>query len=512
MIGEMDAHSVAGYFRNKSILITGSTGFLGKVLVEKILRVQPDVKKLFLLIRAPDVESAKIRIQTEVTGREIFRVLKENHGAGFDNFIEEKICPLVGNIMKENFGLDNSQLKEFSKDIDIIINGAATTNFFERYDVAFNTNVLGAKHVCAFAKKCPKLKMLLHVSTAYVAGEKEGLISEEPFLMGETLRVGTYLDIESELNLINKTKRELIANRSTDKVVRKAMKELGLKRARHFGWANTYVFTKAMGEMLLEHLHEGCPMVIIRPSIITSTLKDPFPGWMEGIRTIDIVIAGYAKQTMSFFLADLDLIMDVIPGDMVVSAMMVAMVAHSKDQQAHIIYHVTSSHHNPATYAILADSGHRYFFDNPPCTGRNGERVRLKKMRFFRTTASLRLYMAINYKLPLEMLHLVNITLCGVFSRRCSEYNRKYRFLTLLIELYAPYVLFKGRFDDNNLERLRMVRNKDQNNNEACWFDFDPRSINWDDYFYNVHIPGVLKYMQTELHSTSQNSNDVARL
>ncbi|VAH55506.1 unnamed protein product [Triticum turgidum subsp. durum] len=165
MIAEMDADSVAGYFRSKSILITGSTGFLGKVLVEKILRVQPDVKKLFLLIRAPDVESAKVRIQTEVTGREIFRVLKENHGAGFDNFIEEKICPLVGNIMKENFGLDNSQLKEFSKDIDIIISGATTTNFFERYDVAFNTNVLGAKHVCAFAKKCPKLKMLLHVST-----------------------------------------------------------------------------------------------------------------------------------------------------------------------------------------------------------------------------------------------------------------------------------------------------------------------------------------------------------
>ncbi|KAM3198484.1 hypothetical protein ACQJBY_073555 [Aegilops geniculata] len=66
MIGEMDADSVVGYFRGKSILITGSTGFLGKVLVEKILRVQPDVKKLYLLIRAPDAESAKLRIQTEV--------------------------------------------------------------------------------------------------------------------------------------------------------------------------------------------------------------------------------------------------------------------------------------------------------------------------------------------------------------------------------------------------------------------------------------------------------------
>lgn len=54
--------------------------------------------------------------------------------------------------------------------------------------------------------------------------------------------------------------------------------------------------------------------------------------------------------------------------------------------------------------------------------------------------------------------------------------------------------------------------NKDQNDNEAYCFDFDPRSINWDDYFYNVHIPGVLKYMQTELHSTSKISRDVARL
>jgi hypothetical protein len=39
---------------------------LRTVLVEKILRVQPDVKKIFLLVRASDVESAKLRIQMEV--------------------------------------------------------------------------------------------------------------------------------------------------------------------------------------------------------------------------------------------------------------------------------------------------------------------------------------------------------------------------------------------------------------------------------------------------------------
>lgn len=491
----MDADSVVGYFRGKSILITGSTGFLGKVLVEKILRVQPDVKKLFLLIRAPDAESAKLRIQTEIIGREIFHVLKETHGARFNNFIEEKICPLVGDIIYENFGLDNAQLGELSKDIDIIVNGAATTNFFERYDVAFDANVLGVKHICAFAMKCSKLKMLLHVSTAYVAGEQEGIILEKPILMGETLKVGTNLDTEFELNLIKETMRELKDSCSTEKAGRKTMKELGLKRARHFGWPNTYVFTKAMGEMMMGLLPMDFPVVIIRPSIITSTLKEPLPGWMEGIKTIDSVVIGYAKQNLPFFLVDLDLIMDVIPGDMVVNAMMVAMVAHSEDRQVQIIYHVTSSLRNPAPYAILWKSLFQYFNDNPPCTGRNGERVRLKKMRFFSSVTWFKLYMAIMYMLPLEMFRLVNIALCGVFSRGYNELNRKFRFMMQLSELYAPYTLFKGCFDDMNLDKLRMAMNKDnQNNNGAYYFDFDPKYIDWDNYFYSVHIPGVLKY------------------
>lgn len=94
--------------------------------------------------------------------------------------------------MYENLGLGPAQLRELWKEIDIIVNGAATTNFYERselfsvnklfekayycgsicsiiwpcrYDVAFDTNVMGAKHICQFAKRCTKIKMLLHVST-----------------------------------------------------------------------------------------------------------------------------------------------------------------------------------------------------------------------------------------------------------------------------------------------------------------------------------------------------------
>jgi fatty acyl-CoA reductase len=73
-----------------------------------------------------------------VTRKEIFKVLKEKHGNKFQHFIETKLCPLAGDIMYENFGLHNVKLKELSNDIDIIINGAATTNFYERFRGVLN--------------------------------------------------------------------------------------------------------------------------------------------------------------------------------------------------------------------------------------------------------------------------------------------------------------------------------------------------------------------------------------
>lgn len=55
-------------------------------------------------------------------------------------------------------------------------------------------------------------------------------------------------------------------------------------RARSYGWQDTYVFTKAMGEMVLDSIRGDIPIVTMRPSVIESTYREPFPGWMEGIR------------------------------------------------------------------------------------------------------------------------------------------------------------------------------------------------------------------------------------
>ncbi|KAG8087644.1 hypothetical protein GUJ93_ZPchr0010g7993 [Zizania palustris] len=297
------------------------------------------------------------------------------------------------------------------------------------------------------------------------------------------------------------------------KAQRKAMKELGLARARHFGWSNTYVFTKAMGEMLLGRLllerggsggggGGGVPVVVVRPSIITSIRRDPLPGWMQGTRTIDTLIIGYAKQNLSCFLGDLDLVMDVIPGDMVVNAMMAAAVAHStaaaggsrpQPQAPHqlTVYHVSSSLRNPAPYAVLYESGRRHFTEKPRL-GKRGEVIPTKEMHFFKTIASFKLYMLVRYRLPLEMLHLLNLLLCGFFSRLYSDLSRKYRFVMHLVDVYGPFAFFKGCFDDFNLERLRQ-RMKSSPLDDM--FSFDPKIIDWNDYFYSIHIPGVLKYV-----------------
>ena len=97
----------------------------------------------------------------------MFGMLREKHGDGFESFIREKIVALAGDVMREGFGVDGATLRELrvAEELNVIVSSAATTNFYERYDVALDVNVAGVRHMCDFAKRCPNLEVLLHVST-----------------------------------------------------------------------------------------------------------------------------------------------------------------------------------------------------------------------------------------------------------------------------------------------------------------------------------------------------------
>ncbi|RDX61886.1 Fatty acyl-CoA reductase 3, partial [Mucuna pruriens] len=487
----MEFGSLIHFLQDKTILVTGATGFLAKILVEKILRAQPNVKKLYLLLRAKDTQSAAQRLHTEIIEKDLFRLLKEKVGTRFNSFVSEKLTLVPGDISEDDLNLKDPILrKEICNQTHVIVNLAATTNFDERYDIALGINTLGVKHVLSFAKECVKLKVLVHVSTAYVCGERGGLILEDPHPYGMSLNGVPGLDIDMEKRKVEEKLNQLREEGATEHDIEMAMKDLGSKRATMYGWPNTYVFTKAMGEMLVETTKGNMNVVIVRPTIITSTYREPFPGWIEGLRTIDSLLVAYGKGKLTCFLADLKAVFDVIPADMVVNAILVAIEAQA-NQPCDIIYHVGSSVINPVRYLNLHDYSLRYFTEKP-WINKDGKPVKVRKITMLSNMASFRKYMYIRYLLPLKGLELVNAASCQYFQAMCLDFNRKILTVMRLVELYKPYLFFNGVFDNMNTEKLLSTAR--QGGVETELFYFDPRIIDWEDYFMNIHIPGLVKY------------------
>ncbi|KAF2321640.1 hypothetical protein GH714_000841 [Hevea brasiliensis] len=489
----MEMESILGFLENKTILVTGATGYLAKIFVEKIIRVQPKVKKLYLLLRASDANSALERLNKEVIRKELFKVLREKYGESLSSFVSEKVTAVAGDISYEDLGVKDSYLRnEMWREIDVVVNFAATTNFDDRYDISLGINTLGALHALNFAKKCLKIKMLVHVSTAYVCGEDTGLILEKPFCMGKAKKGTSKIDIEEEKKLIQQKLNELLSENASDKAITEVMKDFGIERARVYGWPNTYVFTKAMGEMLLMHLKEDLPLLIIRPTMVTSTYKEPFPGWIEGVRTVDSVIAGYAKGKVTCFVSNPQSNLDVIPADMVVNGIIVAMAARRK-QSSETIYHLGSSLRNPVKLSNIHDFSFRYFSANP-WINKDGMPVKIPKGTVFCSMASFHMYMAICFQLPLKALQVANTMVFQKYQGTYATLDRKIKLVMRLIELYKPYVFFEGIFDDMNSEKLRAAA-KEKVPEEADGFNFDPTGIDWEDYMMGVHIPGLVKYV-----------------
>ncbi|KMT03835.1 hypothetical protein BVRB_8g189780 [Beta vulgaris subsp. vulgaris] len=487
----MDFGSITEFLRNKTIFVTGATGFIAKILLEKILRIQPNVKKMYLLIRAKDAKVANVRLRDEVLSKELFDVLRKKCGANFESFISEKITPVAGDASYGNLGLTDDELNAMYNDIDIIISVAATTKFDERYDVALGVNTLGAKHVVNFAKKCTKIQLLIHVSTAYVCGEKAGLISEKPYAMGETLNGVGGLDIDSEKMLAAQFLCNLKAQGLPEKEIRQRMKNLGNQRAKLYGWPNTYVFTKAMGEMLVGQQRGNLPVVIMRPTIVCSTLKEPFPGWVEGCRTIDSVAVMYGKGSLSLFPADGSSVLDLIPADMFVNSMIVAMKAHA-NQPNLTIFQVGSSYRNPVTFKELHGFHFHYFSDNP-WSDREGNPVKVWKGLVL---SNILIFQIILYlvRFVVQMISIfASKTGCGDIQDIMFDFDKKLNIAMKLVNLYKPYLFFNGIFADTNTEMLLIAAG--ENGLDEDVFNFNPLSINWKDYFINVHIPAIVKYL-----------------
>ncbi|KAL8214382.1 hypothetical protein R6Q57_003831 [Mikania cordata] len=490
-----DGIGIVHILKGKRLFVTGATGFLGKVFIEKMLRTVPDVGKIYILIKAKNKDAAMDRVKNEIINAELFKTLQQAYGKSYQSFMLSKLVPVTGNVCESNLGLDEETVDEIAKDLDIIVNSAANTTFDERYDVALDINTGGPSRIMSFAKQCKKLKLFLHVSTAYVNGQRQGRIMEKPFSAGESiawesLRYGNHtpkLNVEDEIKMLLEFKKSWGENALAQK-----LKELGLERAKLYGWQDTYVFTKAMGEMMIDKMRGDIPVVIIRPSVIESTYKEPFPGWMEGNRMMDPIVLYYGKGQLSGFLVDPNGVLDVVPADMVVNAIMAAMAKHVANGKTkeNYIYQIASSVVNPLVFKDLARLLYEHFHTSP-CLDLKGRPVRVPIMQLYRSMEEFSAHIwkdAVNKSQSIASPSTNKDKLSLKIENICKKSVEQAKYL---VSIYEPYTFYGGRFDNSNTQKLLGIMSEE----ERKTFGFDVGKIDWRDYISNVHIPGLRRHV-----------------
>ncbi|CAL5081925.1 unnamed protein product [Urochloa decumbens] len=485
----MEPAGVTERLLNKTVLITGATGFIAKLLVEKILRLQPQVKRLYLLVRAGDQVSAQKRVESEIQQLQIFESFREKYQAHFSSWFWSKVYPVAGDVSVKTLGIGNAVLAEdMVKETNIVIHMAATLNFRERYDTALAINTMGVKHVMEFASRCAKLELVLLASTAIVNLGK-GIMLEKPLHQYRSYDGLSDLDISEEMAFAEAKLKELVCSNASEDTIRRTMKKIGVQRARKFGWANAYAFTKAMGEMLAYEHRSRLPVVIIRPTATISTWKEPFPGWIEGVNTIDIWVTNYGKGLMKFLVGDITSAIDIVrvPADIVVNAMLCIVSCHPQGS-SDMIYHIGSSTRNPFKIHELIHVMCRYFSEKPYTNGK-GDVVMVKPPNVQAAMASFYELMDIHYKVPLQDMLLHGLS-TAIDHNRYKQLKREYNLTVTVAETYWPMALFKGRFDDSNMQRLIMMMDEKDRELIPC----DTKFINWEKYLMETHIPGVMEY------------------
>ncbi len=510
---------IADALKGKTILVTGSTGFLGKSIVEKCLRAIPDIARINLAIRSSARRPASERLEREVLASPAFKRLKEELGdEAFARLVRDKLAVIEIDLGRDGLGL-TEPARERLRECDVVIHSAAAVEFDNPADLSAQTNLLGAARLVEALKASGARPHLVHVSTAYVGGMLRGLVREEPPLdpglnwrhEAEVLSKlrGPVEEESRRPEVLEKLRREArsrmgpagvpavarATERLRDRWVKDRLVERGRVHANAMGFTDIYSFTKAMAEHAVVELHGDIPLSIVRPSIIESALAEPFPGWLEGFRMAEPLILAFGRGILRDFSGLPDSLLDIIPADFVVNTVL-AVAANPPADRKPRVYHAASGMRNPLRFRQIADEASIYFTEHP-LRDRYGQAIGTPSWTFptrqelaARARGALRMVEAAQW--VVERLPLGS-SVSKLSDDLNAERERLDRGLNL-IQLYGVYTEVDCIFDTRHVMELwdRMAAG------EREIFPFDPALYRWDDYFQRVHFPTVVRMSRAE--------------
>ena len=512
--------SVRRALAGKHVMLIGVTGFIGKVWLVNTLMELPEIGRIYLLIRKQKSNPAMRRFEKLVEESPVFDPLYTRYGAELSGFLRARIDVIEGDVCQPGLGLEPDVCRSLQKTLDLIINSSGLTDFNPDLRDALATNVDAAVNVTEFVHQSDHAG-LLHLSTCYVAGARDGRV-------GETMRPNytpagvADFDAESEWRALHEFVHKAeqlsesapitaelrqqalskehaakdLAGAALENQIRKNrfrwlreyLTESGMKRAAELGWPNTYTLTKSLAESLIAKRGVGLPIAVVRPSIVETSLQEPFVGWNEGINTsasLSYLLGTSFRQLPTNEKKRLD----IIPVDSVCRGMTLIGAA-IVERRHEPLYQLATSVANPCDMRRsieLTSLAHRKHY-----RAQEGleywlrlrlDAIPVSKERYNRMSAPaqkaiVKSIQRIMSPLPLKKTPLVR-------AERNLEKVEK------LIKLFEPFILHNEHdFAADNVERLSHALPED----EKAVFGYRTQSIDWWDYWINIHIPALRKW------------------
>ena len=512
--------SVRKALAGKHLLLVGVTGFIGKVWLVNTLMDLPEIQRIYLLIRRQKSNPARKRFEKLVQESPVFDPLFEKYGDKLPQFLSDHVEVIEGDVTQEGLGLDSETSGFLLKKLDLVINSSGLTDFNPDLRDALATNVEAALHILEFVCKSDHAG-LLHLSTCYVAGQRDERVTEV-LRPDYTPRDIPNFDAEEEWRFLQESVKRAEVKAESDEItgelrvqsqskehaakdlhgaalenqirknrirwLKNYLTEFGAERAKELGWPNTYTLTKSLAESLIAKYGAGLPVAIVRPAIVETSVAKPFCGWNEGINTsasLSYLLGTVFRQLPSNERKRLD----ILPVDSVCAGMTLIAAAIIERR-------------NDALYQLATS------VTNPCDMGRSIELTSLAHRKHYRAQEGLEYWLRLRLdaipvskerynwmSAPAQKAIVKSIQrIMSPLPLRKTPLARAERVLERvekLVELFEPFILLNEHdFAAENIEKLSYALVEEEKKD----FVYDTRSLDWWDYWINIHIPALRKW------------------